>query len=505
MHVLASAFARRTLGFLVAGLLALLVIVAATAWLAVRTGERADEVQQIRQLRTVGTTLLIALLDAETGQRGFLLTSEADYLAPYESAGPRTAAALAQLRRLALEDRGAGETVAKLEQLIERKLAEMARTIELKRSGHLEEALDIVQSNRGRDTMDEIREVLNDLIARIEARVAAGLAGLTAGARILTWTTLAGASLILIFGAGAAATVVRYTRELVTARDQVERLNRDLEARVTERTADLTRANDEIQRFAYIVSHDLRSPLVNIMGFTSELEVGTQAIQKYIADEQPDPATAEAARLAASEDLPEAVRFIRASTSKMDRLINAILKLSREGRRELAPQKVDLARLVGNAVAAVQHQLDNAGARIEVGRRLPTIVSDRLALEQIVGNLIDNAVKYLSAERAGVITIDAERKHNRVLLSVADNGRGIDPKDHERIFELFRRAGAQDQPGEGIGLAHVRATVRRLGGEITVRSRLGVGSTFQLDLPMSPPSREPHSPEPTPRESTGAA
>lgn len=494
MRFLASAFARRTLGLLIAGVAALLVIVATTAWLAARTGERAEEVQRVRQLRTAGMTLLVALLDAETAQRGFLLTGEPDYLLPYQSAGPRTTEALAQLRTLAFEDSGATQAMDRLGELVERKLAEMARTIELKQSGRLDEALEIVRSNRGRNLMDEIRELLDDLIARVETRVAVGLVQLTAGARRLIWTTLAGALLILLFAGGAAATVLRYTRDLVTARDQVEALNHDLEARVAERTSDLTRANDEIQRFAYIVSHDLRSPLVNIMGFTSELEAGTQAIQKLFTAEQPDPATVDAARSAADEDLPEAVRFIRASTSKMDRLINAILRLSREGRRELTPQTVDLGRLVGTAVAAVQHQLDEAGARIEVGQQLPTIVSDRLALEQVLGNLVDNAVKYLSPQRPGVITISAENRHNRVTISVADNGRGINPNDHERIFELFRRSGAQDRPGEGIGLAHVRATVRRLGGEVTVRSQLGVGSTFQLDLPMSLPSQEssPH-------------
>ena len=136
--------------------------------------------------------------------------------------------------------------------------------------------------------------------------------------------------------------VLRYTRELDRARAEVEALNTDLEGRVAERTDDLRRANEEVQRFAYIVTHDLRAPLVNIMGFTSELEAGLKPDQTLSwpssPDDSDDPVIAEA-RQAALEDLPEAIGFIRSSTRKMDALINAILKISREGRRQLKPER----------------------------------------------------------------------------------------------------------------------------------------------------------------------
>ena len=109
------------------------------------------------------------------------------------------------------------------------------------------------------------------------------------------------------------------------------------------------------------------------------------------------------------------------------------------------------------------------------------IVSDRLALEQIFGNLIENALKYLDqAARPDQMRASPRR---RVSIEIADNGRGIDPRDHGRIFDLFRRSGAQDQPGEGIGLAHVRALGHRLGGTITVESALGLGATFRVHCP----------------------
>src|SRR5262249_25560334 len=145
----------------------------------------------------------------------------------------------------------------------------------------------------------------------------------------LRWASLLGGILIIIVVGGAAAVVVRYTHEIVRARDEVGRLNNSLEDRVMARTSQLARVNEEVQRFAYIVTHDLRAPLVNIMGFTSELEGSFKSLQALLDAPQSggdaSDAVAERARTAA-EDVPEAIEFIRSSTKKMDGLINAILK-----------------------------------------------------------------------------------------------------------------------------------------------------------------------------------
>jgi signal transduction histidine kinase len=190
--------------------------------------------------------------------------------------------------------------------------------------------------------------------------------------------------------------------------------------------------------------------------------------------------------------MPEALDFIRSSTRKMDSLINAILRISREGGRVLAHEEVDLGPLVARQAQALGHQLEAMNGVFEVKGRLPTIISDRLALEQVFGNLIDNAVKYLDPARPGRVSVAARDMGSRVEISVEDNGRGIATQDFARIFELFRRSGSQDRPGEGIGLAHVRALVRRLGGEIAVESRLNEGSCFRVILPktMSPAAAE---------------
>lgn len=480
MPLIGSSVARRTITFLAAGVIVLLSIVAVSAWLSVRTAQHAEEAVLERDIRALTTNLLAATIDAETGQRGYLLTGETRYLAPFERAQPRLRRDMASLRELVARDAAQLAAVNELSGVIDAKMAELTETIEQAKAGQRDAAIQTVLSDRGRLLMENARTRLAQLISNAEGRGAARLQAVTEGAEILTWVTAAGSLLTVLFAAGASWTVLQYTRELVAARSELQALNVGLEERVAERTEALTRANDEIQRFAYIVSHDLRSPLVNIMGFTSELEAAMKAVGPYVAG---DTTMVDRARVATEEDIPEALRFIRASTGKMDGLINAILKLSREGRRELRPEPVDLVSLFRSAAASVRHQTDEVGAEIAVPSSAPALVSDRLAMEQVVGNVVDNAVKYLARDRPGRIVITTGETTRRVHIDITDNGRGIAEQDHERIFELFRRAGAQDRPGEGIGLAHVRALVRRLGGDITVQSELGRGTTFRIDLP----------------------
>jgi PAS domain S-box-containing protein len=275
--------------------------------------------------------------------------------------------------------------------------------------------------------------------------------------------------------------------ELQASRERAVRSEEEtsrLAAMLAERVSELDAANEEIQRFAYIVSHDLRAPLVNIMGFTSELENCRREIETFyerVAEAKPDLVTPDA-RAAIETDLAESLGFIRSSTAKMDKLINAILRLSREGRRVLAPEPISMNKLLEAQHHSLAHQLQERGAELII-ETAPDLVSDRLSIEQVFGNLIDNAVKYLDPGRPGKIVVRGKDLGLSVRYEIEDNGRGIDEKDYERIFDLFRRSGTQDQPGEGIGLAHVRALVRRLGGSISVRSRLGEGSTFTVTLP----------------------
>jgi signal transduction histidine kinase len=310
----------------------------------------------------------------------------------------------------------------------------------------------------------------------------------------MTWI---GSSLVVLLALISIWLVRRSARVRDEAEARLRDANLNLEATVDERTADLREANDEIQRFAYIVSHDLRSPLVNIMGFTSELEeLGGDIFRRIgglarVPADGPPLAPTEAGEVELEgadrqlrDDFSEALGFIKSSIGKMDRLISAILNLTREGRREFEPVKIDMRELIEGVVATMAHQAVEAFAQINVGD-LPDITSDRLALEQIFSNLIDNAIKYLWDDVPGEIVVRGRTKLGYAIFEISDNGRGIDPKDHQRIFDLFRRAGTQDKPGQGIGLAHVRALVRRLGGTMSVASELNAGSTFTITLPIN--------------------
>jgi PAS domain S-box-containing protein len=267
---------------------------------------------------------------------------------------------------------------------------------------------------------------------------------------------------------------------------RTEAETRRLASILAERVAELDAANEEIQRFAYIVSHDLRAPLVNVMGFTSELESAQAEIERFyrkVAERVPELITPDI-KAVIETDLAEAIGFIRTSSVRMDKLISAILKLSREGRRVLAPEPLDMRQLLEGHRQSLAHQLSERGAELVI-ETAPALTGDRLVVEQIFGNLIENAVKYLKPGRPGRIVVRGSDLGSAVRYEVEDNGRGIEAKDFERIFDLFRRSGVQDQPGEGIGLAHVRALVRRLGGTITVSSRFGEGTAFTVILPKS--------------------
>jgi signal transduction histidine kinase len=333
---------------------------------------------------------------------------------------------------------------------------------------------------------------------RLRLGGARDLTGSRRGAQTLVAVDTAAFALLTLLTVFVTGNVNRTVRRLRSTRQALEGANaaletanaelqagRDrLESAVQERTAQLTLANEEIQRFAYIVSHDLRAPLLNIIGFTSELENATATLNNFVHAQAGAGGLSvpEEVRLASEEDLPEAIRFIQTSTAKMDRLINAILRLSREGRRVLVPERLDMQGLLRAAIDTVRHQAEEVGAEITLGE-VPPIVSDRIAVDQVFSNLIDNALKYLVDGRPGKIAVLGRREAGMVVITVQDNGRGIASRDLERVFELFRRAGNQDRPGEGIGLAHVKALVRRLGGTIECTSNLGEGSVFSVRLP----------------------
>ncbi len=249
------------------------------------------------------------------------------------------------------------------------------------------------------------------------------------------------------------------------------------------RTADLERANEEVRQFAYIVSHDFRAPLVNLKGFAGEIRSSLSEVASALESARPhlSEERQKAAAAALQTDVPEALHFIETAASNMDNYINALLKLSRMGRQELRPERLNVSEIVESSLKALAHQIGERGVAVSIGP-LPEAFADRTAIEQIMGNILTNAVLYLQPGRPGRIEVGGSRGPDETTFFVRDNGRGIAPEDMPKVFALFRRAGKQDIKGEGMGLAYVRTLVRRHGGEIRCESQFGVGTTFTFTL-----------------------
>jgi signal transduction histidine kinase len=481
-------FVRYNLLLLAGGAVVLLMIVSAAFIFSARSQLHATESLRAARVDRLVLEFISDLVDAETAQRGFIITSNEAYLGPYEAALGQFAKDSSDLRFRAAEvDEGKAIASGPVEELIKSGQARMdliGHNLAGFRAGQLDGSRLVPALDRGRLLMDQIRQKgaeIRDVAAAVRIARAAAMRD---AALMLTTMISLGVAMIVVLTAGATMVMIRHIKEINEARHELIDINQELESRVQERTQAVMRTNDELQRYAYIVSHDLRAPLVNIMGFTSELESATERLTTYVrkvGGDATDPDRVDAL-LAVDEDIPEALGFIRSSMKRMDGLINEILKLSRAGRRVLEPAPIIMQSLVSESIDSIRQRFAEAGAEVRIDGSLPDVVSDRSALQQIFTNLLDNATKYLKDERPGQIIVRGRLERGAAVFEVEDNGRGIAEADFERVFELFRRAGAQDKPGEGIGLAHTRMLARRLGGDVSVKSDGETGTSFIVTI-----------------------
>ena len=263
------------------------------------------------------------------------------------------------------------------------------------------------------------------------------------------------------------------------------------EEEVQRHLAQLEQANEDLRNYTFLFFHDLRTPMVSIAGFSGELravlhELGALVQDKLHAFNDRD---RERLRAALLSEIPQALTFIDSSVKRMETLMNSVQAISRLGNRGLKPAPIDMNEAVRNVLRSFADRIEQQGVTVRTGKLLP-VTADRSAMELILYSLIDNALKYREPGRTSEIGITAEENDDEVMCHIQDNGRGIAREDMHKVFELFRRAGKQDVPGEGMGLAHVNTLVRRQGGRIWCESKLGVGTTFSFTMPRNPVLKE---------------
>jgi signal transduction histidine kinase len=247
-------------------------------------------------------------------------------------------------------------------------------------------------------------------------------------------------------------------RDLLHERDL---LLSSLETRVAERTVELQRMVQEMEAFSYSVSHDLRSPLRSLAGYAN-------ALQEDFGPELPPGARVYLEKIARA-------------AQRMDNLTQDVLAYTRATRCEMEIVPVDLDTLVDGVIEQYP-ALGSLAHRIRIHRPLGCVKGHVPSLVQCFSNLLGNAVKFMPLDRTPEIHVHATRRDGRCRVSVADNGMGIDPSEHQRIFGMFERAAGRQVPGTGIGLAIVKKAVERMGGSVGVISTPGHGAEFWIDL-----------------------
>ncbi len=261
----------------------------------------------------------------------------------------------------------------------------------------------------------------------------------------------------------------------VTGREQANRTREQLVQQLAAQTG-------ELEQVFRATSHDLRSPLVNIDGFSEEIRIGLAELRGLLEPTDLGDKRQAVQRLL-NVDLPDALRFVQSSTAKMERLLRALSVLSAMDSSALQLQPVNVAALMQRILDEFSYPVQSLAADLRI-LDLPECMGMEDELAQVFSNLIDNAIKYKSPERALQITVAGERNGTFVEYRVTDNGIGVAPRHHKKIFEAFRRLDPNGPvEGEGIGLSILARIVARHGGRAGVASAPGDGSTFWVRLP----------------------
>ncbi|MBE0651283.1 MAG: hypothetical protein IH595_10635 [Bacteroidales bacterium] len=255
------------------------------------------------------------------------------------------------------------------------------------------------------------------------------------------------------------------TEKLLREKDQLKIKVLELEKKLAERTSELQNARNELETFTYSVSHDLRAPLRAIMGFSEIIS------ERYLNS--------------FNEEAIQYFNFIREASENLGSLIDDLLKLSRLLQFKQKKELVDIEIIVNNVLKNLSEEIKEQKATIKLPEYIPSCKTSRFLLEQILHNLLHNALIYHKMDENPVVDISLKKDRKNITVAVKDNGIGIPEMFHEKIFNVFQRLHSQEEfPGTGIGLAIVKKAVEKLEGEVFVSSQPGFGATFTVILPI---------------------
>jgi signal transduction histidine kinase len=411
-------------------------------------------------------------VDVETGQRGYILTGEESYLAPYNEGLKGVQENLKELRELTADNSIQQRAMDLLEPMIAARLATANERVSIRREKGLEAGIEAIRNGPGKQEMDEIRTQVGKM--KLEEDRLLNLRSEEANASLRTARTVIalGEVLAVVFLCLAGAIVGQEMMHRKWSEEEVRQLNADLERRVAERTAELderakelARSNAELQQFAYVASHDLQEPLRMVASFT-------QLLAKRYKDKLDD-------------DAQEFINYAVDGATRMQTLISDLLTYARIGTQGKSLVPTDCEALFNRVLESLKFAIEESGTVVSRDP-LPVVMADPQQLGQLFQNLLTNAIKFRGVEPPRV-KISVERNGSDWKISVRDNGIGISQEHADRIFVIFQRLHTKTEyPGTGIGLSICKKIVERHGGSIWVEPSPGGGSTFLFTIPVAP-------------------
>jgi signal transduction histidine kinase len=440
----------------------LIFVIGSSIYLVVSSQSASELVNRTLQVETKLIDLVSTIRNAESGQRGYLLTGDPKYLDVYHIAANTIVPTMADLKE-SITDAAQQKALADLEPLVERKFAELAETIRLYDTGNGAAALALVRTDAGLNLMTEIRVRTTDMTEEEQRLLSLQASNSASTNDWLLAVDLIGFALIVL-----AAICILFIGRL--AEKEIVYMG------------ELERSNQELDDFAYIASHDLKEPLRGLFNHAS-----------FLLEDYKDKIDEEGVR-----------RLTRLGQlcQRMERLINDLMYFSRLGRADLAVQKTDPNAVIVEIQQMMETVLSERHARVVVPCQLPQIVCDKTRVTEVFRNLITNAVKYNDktdrlVEIGFLETVDTLEGRERNVFYVKDNGIGIDPEFHQEIFRIFKRLqNASEGPdtGTGVGLTFVKKIVERHGGRIWLDSECGKGTVFYFNLNRgrNEPARNTH-------------